>query len=64
MPAGEKIAGPTDRILLYCFHYDPYSGKYTLAITNIVRVGGAITLAGVAGLVGLLLQRCSDANGK
>ncbi len=23
-----KIATPTDRVLLYCFHYDPIEGKY------------------------------------
>jgi len=30
--------------LLYCYHYDPASGKYGLAILNVIRLGGIATL--------------------
>ena len=39
-----KIGTPVDQILLYCFHYDPSSGKYGAAIVNIVRLAGAATV--------------------
>lgn len=38
--AKEKIGSFVDQILLFCFHYDPASGKYSLAILNILRVIG------------------------
>jgi protein SCO1/2 len=34
-----------DRILLYCYHYDPNGGRYVLVATRVMRVG-----AGLAGL--------------
>ena len=48
-----KIGTPVDQILLYCFHYDPASGKYGPIVVNIVRLGGLATLVllGVAMIV-------------
>jgi len=39
-----KIGSPVDQILLYCYHYDPHTGKYTAMVLNIVRLAGALTL--------------------
>ena len=41
--ADEKIGTLADQVLLYCFHYDPVTGKYGLAITRIIRVLGTAT---------------------
>ena len=35
------IAKAADQVLLFCFHYDPAQGKYSLLIMNILR--GTIT---------------------
>jgi protein SCO1/2 len=43
--ADGKIGGPVEQIMLYCFHYDPSTGKYSLAITNLLKVAAALTLA-------------------
>jgi protein SCO1/2 len=43
--SSNKIGSLTDRILLYCFHYDEKSGRYTPAITKIVKLGGLLTVA-------------------
>jgi protein SCO1 len=53
----EKIGDPVDRILLYCFHYDPTTGKYGLAIMNVVRLLGSVTFVMLAGYVCLMLWR-------
>lgn len=45
-----KIGSPVDRFLLYCYHYDPLSGKYNLLILRVLRLAGAATVA-VLGLV-------------
>jgi protein SCO1/2 len=45
-----------DAIALWCYHYNPVTGKYGLAVMNLVRLGGLATLAVL--LVGIvILQR-------
>ena len=46
-----KIGSPVDYVLLFCFHYDALQGKYTLAIINILKLAGGVTLALLAGLI-------------
>lgn len=52
-----KIGSPTDQVLLYCFHYDPATGKYTTSILNYVRAGGALTVIALVGMVWFLLRK-------
>lgn len=42
--SNEQIGSPIDEFLLLCFQYDPASGKYTLAILNILRIAGGLTV--------------------
>jgi protein SCO1/2 len=42
--SGGKIGTFTDQMLLFCYHYDPESGKYGVAIMNLVRFAGAATV--------------------
>jgi protein SCO1/2 len=39
-----RIGSPVDRVLLYCYHYDPANGKYTPITINLVRMGGLLTV--------------------
>jgi protein SCO1/2 len=36
-----KIGTPVDAALLFCYHYDPATGKYGAVAMNMVRMGGA-----------------------
>src|SRR5258707_6808867 len=47
-----KIGTPVDVLMLYCYHYDPATGKYGAVVMNIVRLAGG---KGVVLIVGLLL---------
>jgi protein SCO1 len=47
----------TERILLYCYHYDPQGKHYALVAMNVMRVGGAFTLGGLGVLLGLMWAR-------
>jgi protein SCO1/2 len=49
--AEDRIGSPVDQLLLYCFHYDPSTGKYSATVLNIVRLGGALTVLGLLGFV-------------
>jgi protein SCO1/2 len=51
-----KIGSAVDKLTLYCFHYDPTTGKYGPAIMNIMRVTGILTVVGLAALI-MVLQR-------
>ena len=46
-----------DAFLLYCYHYDPMSGGYGLAILNTLRVAGAMTVLALGGFVLIMLRR-------
>lgn len=52
-----KIGSLSDVVLLFCFHYDPVSGKYTVAVRNLLRAGGLVTLLSVGLFVTLQLAR-------
>jgi protein SCO1/2 len=39
-----KIGSPVDQVLLFCYHYDPHTGKYGLLISRVVQLGGLATL--------------------
>jgi protein SCO1 len=36
-----KIGSPVDQILLFCYHYDPVTGKYGAVVMNLVRLAAA-----------------------
>ncbi len=55
--SNNKIGSPVDQILLYCYHYDPQTGKYGFVIMNVMRVLGFATFGGLA----LLFSSSSDA---
>jgi protein SCO1/2 len=44
-------------MMLFCYHYDPETGKYGLVIMNIVRVAGALTVLVLVGAIVYSLRR-------
>jgi len=55
--SASKIGSPVDAVVLYCFHYDPLTGKYGFVIMRALRLMGAATLLLMGGFVGLSLWR-------
>ena len=52
-----KIGNLVDQIQLYCFHYDPKSGRYGATITSLLRLGGAATVLLLGGLLIVMYRR-------
>lgn len=52
-----KIGTPVDQVLLYCFHYNPATGKYSLLIMNILRAAGAATVLALGLFMLVMLRR-------
>jgi protein SCO1/2 len=39
-----KIGSAVDQILLFCYHYDPHTGKYGLLISRLIQLAGLLTV--------------------
>ncbi len=55
--AANKIGSPIDQLLLFCYHYDPVTGKYGLLITNVIRLAGIATVLILGAFVFVMLRR-------
>jgi protein SCO1/2 len=51
-----KIGSPVDQVLLFCYHYDPHTGKYGLLISRLIQLSGGLTVL-VGGICLLILFR-------
>jgi protein SCO1/2 len=61
MEASEnRIGSPVDRLILYCYHYDPMTGKYGVVVMRVMQVGGAVTIIAIIILL-LTLRRINRA---
>jgi protein SCO1/2 len=55
--SAHKIGSRVDEVMLLCFHYDPTTGKYGLAVMNFIRLGGLLTLVALTAFIGLQVRR-------
>jgi len=53
----DKIGTLVDQVLLYCYHYDPNTGRYGAVVTNIMRVAGAATMLVLGGFLIVMYRR-------
>jgi protein SCO1/2 len=63
-----KVGSTFDQFFLSCFHYDEKAGRYGPFALGIMRVGGALSLLGLGGVLALLWiregRRKTESNGK
>jgi protein SCO1 len=52
-----KIGSPVDAVLLFCYHYDPATGKYGVVISHVIQIAGGLTILAVGGLIFFLGRR-------
>jgi protein SCO1/2 len=55
--ADGKIGTRVDSLLLYCYHYDPMTGRYGLAIMRTLRVTGALTVLALLAFIVTMIRR-------
>ncbi len=46
-----RIGTPVDSVLLFCYHYDPATGKYGLLVSRLIQGGGLLTIV----ILGILI---------
>lgn len=49
--ADGKIGNPAEQLFLYCYHYDPETGSYGLAIMKVMRVAAIFTILAIGGML-------------
>lgn len=55
--AESKISSPTDRVVLFCYDYDPDSGRYTLNIMRAIKILGVSTALALGSYVFFSVRR-------
>jgi protein SCO1/2 len=58
--SANKIGSPVDEVLLFCFHYDPSTGKYSLLVTRVLQLAGVCTVLVMGAFIGLTVWRERD----
>src|ERR1700686_4550423 len=51
-----KIGNAVDQVLLYCYHYNPATGKYGAVVSNMLRLGAGLTILLLGGLLLILFR--------
>jgi protein SCO1/2 len=51
-----KIGNVVDQILLYCYHYDPRTGRYGAVISRALQIGGALTVLILGGFLIIMFR--------
>ena len=59
--AKATIAAPAQAVLLFCYCYDPQTGRYDLAVGRLLDIVGAATLLAIAGIVWVAARRSRNA---
>jgi protein SCO1 len=62
--AQEKIGNVVDQMILYCYHYDPTTGKYGLVAMRLVRAGGVLTVLLLGVFMAVSFRRDARNRGK
>jgi protein SCO1/2 len=59
-----KIGTVVDQVLLYCYHYDPATGKYGAIISRVLQISAAATILVLSILIAVLFRRGSALSGQ
>jgi protein SCO1 len=52
-----KVGNVTDSLLLYCYHYDPMTGRYGLVVMRALRLAGATTVLALGAFIVIMVRR-------
>lgn len=52
-----KVGSPVEKVILFCFQYDPSTGKYSLAIIRVIQLAGILTVLVLGGFISTHVYR-------
>jgi protein SCO1/2 len=53
----KQVGSVVDQVLLYCYHYDPHTGKYGLLISHVLQIAGGVTLVALGSVIFVLFRK-------
>jgi protein SCO1/2 len=56
-----QIGNVVDQVILYCYHYDPTTGKYGAVVVNMLRVGAILTMLILGSFMVIMFRRDAQA---
>jgi protein SCO1/2 len=51
-----KVGNVVDQVLLYCYHYDPRTGKYGAVVSRVLQIAGAVTIVILGGFLIIMFR--------
>jgi protein SCO1/2 len=51
-----RVGSAVDSLLLYCYHYDPMTGRYGLIVMRVLRVGGVATVLVLGAFIAAMIR--------
>ena len=58
--SGNKIGTAVDQVLLYCYHYDPATGKYGAIISRVLQLAGVATIIIMGVFLAVMIRMGAD----
>jgi protein SCO1 len=58
--SGNKIGTVVDQVLLYCYHYDPATGKYGAIISRVLQLAGVATVIIMGVFLAVMIRKGAD----
>jgi len=52
-----RVGTAVDALLLYCYHYDPMTGRYGLVVLRMMRIAGAATVLALGTFIVVMIRR-------
>ena len=52
-----RVGTAVDALLLYCYHYDPMTGRYGLVVMRAMRIAGAATVLIIGAFIFVMIRR-------
>lgn len=55
--SNNRVGTPLDQVLLFCYSYDPATGKYSVLVMNIIRLAGLMTVGALGAFFAVMWRR-------
>jgi protein SCO1/2 len=52
-----KVGSPVESVVMYCYHYDPHTGHYSLVIARLVQLGCLLTVFLLGGFMIVMFRQ-------
>lgn len=55
--SGGKVGSPVEELVLYCYHYDPHTGHYSLIVARVVQAACLLTVFTLGGFMFVMFRK-------